>query len=400
MALTSSPLFFSKLARLGLALLFLLVLLWIPIRLADMVRLENTDFFTFWLAGKMNWLGMNPHSLQDWAEGHRLFNANQQENPTFLYPLPTAILLAPLGLLSLSQAYIVWSFLTLLMIIASLTLLLRIWVKTTALPFLLPVLAAAALFRPVIITLFGGQLSGFFLLVLCAAAFAMERKAWFWAGLLFGLLALKPNIGAPFLILAGVWLLLHKNWIALAGMAATGLSLLGLGFARNLHWISDFLSVGNYKFQETFGFSSTLWGISSGVCGFTYTCTVFLGGSLVALLLLGTLGLLAQSRCSLAPKTALSWITCVSLLVTPYLWPYDQTLLILPILAFMAHLAERKAPFLLTATLFLWMDLLAILLMLLTIQIEMEVWNGFISVVCLALVAWMVRAEWRIVRPG
>jgi hypothetical protein len=377
----------SSLTRLALIVACLLLFAWISIRLAALVRLEDSDFFTFWLAGKMNWLGMNPHDPQDWAAGHRLFAAPNQANPTFLYPLPTAILLAPLGLLTLSQAFSALNFVSLVAIAASLVILLRVWARTSALAYLLPVFAAAALFRPVIITLFGGQLSGLFLLVLCAAAYAMERRSWFWAGFLLGLLALKPSIGAPFLLLAGLWLLFHKHWAALVGMASAGVSLFLLGFSRNIHWVSDFLSIGYNKFQETLGFSPTIWGVSSGICGFTYTCTVVLGGSLAALLVVASLLLLIQRRAPLAPPVALSLVTCVSLLVTPNLWPYDQALLILPTLAFVAYLIERKAPFLLSATLFLWLDLFAILLMVVTIQIEKEVWNGLVPVASLLLVA-------------
>jgi hypothetical protein len=376
----------------GLVILFLFI--WIPMRLAAVIPLEDTDFFTFWLAGKFNWLGMNPHDSQDWTAGHRMFNALEgQDNPTFLYPLPMAVLMAPLGLLTLSQAYILWNFLTLVMLAAGMALLLRTWGKTLAPQYLLPVFAAAPLFRPVIITLFGGQLSGLFFLVIALAALAFERKAWFWAGFLLGLLALKPNIGAPFIILAGLWLLFQTNWRALGGMAAAGASLLLIGLARNLNWVADFLSVSGYKFQETFGFSATIWGIASGTCGFTYTCTLYLGGALAAALVLGSVALLIQRRSPLSPALALSLITCTSLLVTPYLWPYDQTLLILPILAVMSAMLEKKAPFLLTATLFLWLDLLAILLMLVTIQIEMEVWNGFVSLACLGLLGWAIFAQ-------
>ena len=376
----------GDLTRLFLALIMLVIFIWVPMRLAAAVPLESSDFFTFWLAGKLNLLGMYPYDPQDWAKGHWMFGVTDQHNPTFLYPLPMAVVLAPLGLMTLRHAYIVWTFLTLLMMFGGIWILLHTFTRTCSPKYLLPVLAAAALFRPVIDTLFGGQLSGFFFLVISLAALALDRHAWFRAGLLIGVLALKPNIGAPFILLAGLWLLSRRSWPALGGMLTTGVVLLLIGFISNPSWVADFFAVGSHKFHETFGLSSTIWGISSGICGLTPACTVYLGGPLVILLLIGTVLLLIQSRVPVSTQFALALISCTSLLATPYLWPYDQTLLILPILYVMAHLLERKAPYLLVATLFIWIALFAMMLLVVTIHVEMEIWNGFLSLSCFLLV--------------
>ena len=376
----------KKVGAKGLIVTCFLMFIWISFRLVELVDLEHSDFFTFWLAGRMNWLEMSPYDPQAWTAGHRVFAGIDPINPTFLYPLPTAILLGPLGLLTLRQAFVFWNILSLVAIAASVVILLRIWAKTTAPSYLLPVLAAVSLFRPVILTLSGGQLSGLILLVLCGAAYAFERRRWFWAGFLLGMLSLKPSIGGPFLLLSGLWLLLGRRWAALAGKATAGICLLVLGLYQNVYWVSDFLTIGYDKFQETLGFSPTIWGLSSGICAFTYTCTVTLGGSLTVLLVALSLSLMIQHRASLKPSVALSLITCVSLLVTPNLWTYDHALLILPIVAVIACLIERGASYLLAATLFLWLDLLTILLTVVTVQIEKEIWNALVPVVTLLLV--------------
>lgn len=382
--------FWSTPARIGLGIGFLSICVWVPLRLAELLPLEETDFFTFWLAGKMNWLGMNPLDPLDWADAHRMFGAAQEANPTFLYPLPAAILLAPLGLLTLQEAFVLWGSTSLVLILACIVILMRIWGGTTKLPLVLPVLTAGFLFRPTILTAAGGQMSGFLLIILGLAGLALERRAWLWAGLLIGLLTLKPSIGGPFGILSAAWLLSQRRWNALLGMVVAGAGLLVLGMARDAGWLLDYVNIGVQKVPKTYNFSACLWGMSGAVCRFDRACTVWMGGVLTLLLMSGSMVLLIQRRWNLLPREVLGLITCVSLLATPHLWPYDQTLLILPILATVAFLVERRAPFLLIATLFLWVDLLALILVGVTMRIEMEIWNGLLSFACLLLVGVQV----------
>src|ERR1035437_9377936 len=61
----------------------------------------NGDFFTFWLAGRMNWTNQNPYLSNLWISGHHQYGASWIANDIFPYPLPLAILLAPFGLFTL-----------------------------------------------------------------------------------------------------------------------------------------------------------------------------------------------------------------------------------------------------------------------------------------------------------
>src|SRR5215831_2991187 len=84
---------------LGLALLAaapLMVLL--SARSLDLLGSDNTDFYTFWLAARMNWTGQNPYAAADWLAASRADHVPWIPNPIFPYPLPLATLLAPVGL--------------------------------------------------------------------------------------------------------------------------------------------------------------------------------------------------------------------------------------------------------------------------------------------------------------
>ncbi len=103
--------------------------------------------------------------------------------------------LVPLGLLPFHGAYVLWVALIQLMILASLAILLFLEEDPRARLFFIPLLAGIVLFRPTILTLTQGQVSGLFLFGLAWIAFLWQKGKWFWGGLLLGLLALKPNLG-------------------------------------------------------------------------------------------------------------------------------------------------------------------------------------------------------------
>src|SRR5947209_6450676 len=93
-------------------------------RIVYTLAYRDSDFFTFWLAGYMNWTGQNPYSTEQWLGQHHALGATWFPNPVFPYPLPLATLLAPLGLLRLDTAFIVWISLSLVMLVVAIFLIL------------------------------------------------------------------------------------------------------------------------------------------------------------------------------------------------------------------------------------------------------------------------------------
>ena len=156
--------------------------------------------------------------------GHHAFGVTWIPNQAYVYPLPLSLLFVPLGLLPLHQAFIVWVALSIMMILAALTLLL----KTQAGSGLLASHYSAGIifFRPTILTLFTGQISGWLLLLLAITATLWENGKWEWGGLLLPLLMLKPNLGAPLVVLLGLWLLFQKRYKAILAMVFMGMILL------------------------------------------------------------------------------------------------------------------------------------------------------------------------------
>jgi hypothetical protein len=381
-----------KLTRLALAVLAACPLVvWGATRLVYALSYQDSDFFTFWLAARMQWTGQDPYSAEQWLAGHHQFGAGWIPNAIYPYPLPLAALQAPLGWLPLDRAYITWVSLTaVLLMMAVALLLLRDW-QPHLRHFVFPLLAGVALFRPAWVTLRNGQLGGLLLFVAVLAACRWEQRRWVAGGALLGLLALKPTIGFPVLGLAGLWLLARREWRAMLGVGLTGIGLVLIAQLQNPNWLARFLSVGQAKLGETFGYSPTLWGVAGSVCGHAPGCTVGLGAALAAGLVALSAWMLAARRDRLSPLEVLGLSLPTALLVMPYGWAYDQVLLVLPLTLATLALARSRAPYLVSALLFFAVDVLAIGLLLLAARTGEDTWSALVPLAAWGLMVWVAR---------
>ncbi len=351
------------------------IFFWIARQLVNPVKYPNSDFFNLWLAGWLVVNGQNPYMPADWVGGHHLFGAAWIPETRFIYPLPFAFFFVPLAFFPLYQAYLIWVTLAQFLILAAWAMLLRLKPAVAVHHYLLPLLAGLALFRPTIVTLVNGQFSGVLLFVTVAVIVLWQREKWWQGGALLPILALKPNLGVPMIAFLSCWLLLRRQKASLLAIALSGLALLCAGLAVNPHWLSEFWGSGNTKLAQTFGYSPTVWGVSAFLCRYQGQCSLGLGGVL-ALLFLGTyLYWLIKRQSVFSPPVAVSFAVILTLLLTPYTWPYDQLLLVIPILAATIGLAQRGAPYLPTALIFLAVDLVAFIFLSLSIRVKLEIWN-------------------------
>ena len=354
------------------------------------LNFHDSDFFTFWLAGYMNWTGQDPYSSAQWLGLHHALGATWFPNPVFPYPLPLATLLAPIGLLRLDLAYVVWIALSAVLLVVSLFVILLRRPEPRLKHYIFPILAGLLLFRPVWVTLQDGQLGALLLFALVISAALLEEQRWFLGGLLAALVILKPTLGAPILGLLGLWLLATRRWRALAGLGAGLLALLALGLARDPNWVGEFLTVGQWKLSTGFGFSPSLWGMAGAMCGHAPACTTGLGAALAGLLALAAAAgvMVFAKRLSGLPLVALS--IAVALLVTPYIWAYDQILLLLPITLLLGELIRRGRVFLLNALAFLALDIVGLALLFLALRTGEDVWSALLPLLVGAALAWLI----------
>ena len=350
----------------------------------------GTDFSSFWMAGKLVLQGKSPYDMVTWGEGFRRFELGFLLTPVFLYPLPLALLLAPLGLLPFQSAYIVWVTLTLLIIIGSLAILLSLETNPRKKLFIIPLFIGSMLFRPTILTLTQGQVSGLCLFALAWTEFLWQKGKWFWGGFLLGLLLLKPNLGLVVILLVAVWLLLNKNWPALCGTLVSGIFLLSAGLVYNPAWVSQYLHVGSNKLAQTFGGSPTVWGLGALISHNQTTVTLIIGGLAGLLVLFGFFRAILHSHTTLRPLNVLALAVSVTLLVTPYTWTYDQVILILPLITVILAMDRSGARFPLPASVFLGIDVLVVILLIFDALLQVEILNVVIPLVVFGLcLGWL-----------
>lgn len=384
----------SFLARwwMPLTLVILAPLLW-PIAqvVAQSTNIPDSNFFKMWLASHIIWTGGDPYSPVDWLNGHLAFQSTWVPEKAYLYPLPLAYILAPLGLLSPLQAYRFWVFFALFAAAVTTFMLVNQWERVKSKPFAILLMIFFFFFAPLIQAVGKGTVGALLLLGVVLACELLRRQKSFLGGLVFSILLLKPQLGVPILAVMGLWMLFRRDWRGMAGLATGGLLLFVIGEIADLYWVTRFLGVSQQKFGLTFGFQPTLFSLASLVCGGGNACTLGLGG-LLSLALLGlVVYILFRKAQTLSALDAFGLAAPLGMLVTPYLWSYDHLLLIIPLIWLTDQLIVRSKKFVFAVLFLIVMDVLAGFgFYLQGIAPEKDFWNIGIPLLILLLVLFFI----------
>lgn len=282
------------------------------------------DFMVYWTAAKLAAEGQTLQIL-DVDDFHRhqlaLMGGAFPLHP-WPYPPVLLLLIRPLAWLPYLPAYLTW---------AALGLALYAYAAhrggwagrpTLAVAGLVALALAPASF----VNLFVGQ-NGFFSAALLAGGlFALDRRPVL-AGILFGLLIFKPQLG----ILIPVALIAMREWRAFAAAAVTGAAFVGMSL------LVDGVEVWRLFLAEALPFQTRVTETGSGF--FTWMMpTVFMAGRLLGLDNAIGYGLQAVSGIAAAaaaywacrntrdPVLRLAVIAAGSFLVLPYGFNYDMTI--------------------------------------------------------------------------
>lgn len=357
----------------------------------------NNGFFTFWLGGRTVWTGAHPYSSADWVGGHHANGATWIPNKIFPYPLPLTLILAPLGLLPINQAYILWDFIAQTLIGVCILWLASRWEGLNRRLYALVVLVAMLLNGNLHLGLMTGTIAALLLAFLTLSLYFFETKRPFWGGAALALLALKPPL-LTVALLIGLWLLLRRDWRALLGGAAGGLALLVIGLLQDAQWVSKFLGAGENLLAMRVGNQPTILSYTRLACGGQMACA--LGLYALAALILAALytWLLWKHHSRLTPLLAFSLAIPPGVLLPPYLWSYDYTLLVIPICMVAFELVRRRSSYLHATLFLLLLDLLAIIGLTLfwmnpespALTIQRDMWSIWTAIYVLAVTWWLI----------
>lgn len=384
----------------GLGLVVFIPILWLIAQSFVLYTdIPNSNFFKIWLAGNMILTGADPYSPADWLNGHLAFHSSWVPEKAFLYPLPLAYILSPLGLFPPAQAYTIWAFLSMLACVGAIFILVNQWEQPKLKLFAFLFIITIFFFAPMLETVGKGTIGALLLLAIAFACELLRREKSFFGGIVFSILLLKPQLGVPILAGIGLWMLFRRDWHGLSGVAAGTAILFIIGEVGDLLWVTKFLAVSQQKFGLAFGSQPTVFSMAGLVCANGPVCTLGLG-SLLSLALGSCMArILFLKAGELSVVEAFSLAAPVGMLVTPYLWSYDHILLIIPLIWLVYQLILRTEKFTYAMLFLIAMDAVAGLgFFLQGVRPEKDFWNFTVPLLTLILVVCFVALPLR--KPG
>jgi len=201
-------------------------------------------------------------------------------------------------------------------------------------------IAGIFLYRPTFTVVYSGQILTLLLLLLVLSIRLFHDERWFLGGFVLSSLSLKPSVGFPILVLAGLWLLSRKQWKGIWGMLSGGLGLVLIGALVNYRWIIDYINIGGNSFYKYFGMHPSLWGAVDKIFKID-SLSLTIGLVCVAIVLAVEAYLFWRSKSDIDAFSAFASIVPAALFVAPYLWHHDQILLIIPIMFLLTSISVK-----------------------------------------------------------
>lgn len=358
-----------------LVLSYLVVASILSVAIVARHEMQNTDFFTFWAAGNLVGNGESPYNETAWRAIHQE-KSSYFPNAAFLYPLPVAVMFVPLAKLSVAQASVIWLVAIQGLFLAAFALTARALNWQRALLYLPFFLLGMSVFRPLLITLVNGQISSFMLFATAASMYFWSRGRWFWGGVFIGLLMLKPTTAVVFLPSLILWLLWRREWRGLLGMFLATLVLWGIGALVQPDWLMVWIGIGQAKVAGTLttAYPPTIWGWAMLWSRLGSGGSVLAWGATLSVMALG-LWLTARSSFSTQWLLLFGVVMPGAVMVSPYLWNYDQVVLAIPILVLAAIMDRANVPFWVVALIPLAAGLVALALVGLALSVGHDAWG-------------------------
>ncbi len=347
---------FDRVVTLALVAILLptLFLLFSPNFQADVaVRLSplGSDFLQEWSGGHIwrskmrSQLYVAEHFQQVQHDASLLgFTWPETQFYPMVYPPFYYMLLSPLSSLPYQIATIIWMAAISIAILASVFLWTefyppakRHWGKC---------LLATIVFFPVLLSINTAHKSAFLLLILASSYLLLFHKRPGYAGLVFGLIAFKPHLG----LVIGFTMLFKRQWRFVAGCMTTVVFLIALSLLAGTELCADYfwqcISAGNYATNSGYRLAEAhhMLGALSLTLGTQSTLTTVACFSLTAILLTLVAQSMAGTIETSSPRFALQFSILVfaTVLASPHFYPYDLTILLLPMALVFSQAAQVR----------------------------------------------------------
>ena len=287
---------------------------------------ESTDFFCMWQGARLVASGADPYDESVWrgATGGLYPNPAGGLTPSscpgrYGYPLWTALVMLPFGILPLPAAAVAWMGVSFLAVaIGSIASWRAVGGARNGLPLFVTVVVTA---QPLWLLITYGQITGVMLGIVGLFGLFLARMKDVPAGIALGLLVLKPQIGGAFGALVFLRSFRGRPRFALASLLTLG-ALAVVSLVVSPGWPLEWLGELGGRRLRVAGLLPTAWGLSADLFG-----TQLVAPVLVAAVVLGSALILRRMPGHLAFAAV---VLPVSLFASPYAWSYDHLVLVFP----------------------------------------------------------------------
>lgn len=318
----------------------------------------HNDFLAFWATGKLVAEG-NIGQVYS-ADALTAIQRTVVPHPVsmlgympFLNPPFVAVLLAPLGVLSVNDARLAWMVLSVIVMVAISWFLTRSiqnkWTRTLCI-FLI------ASSYPVFQNLIQGQLSILLTAAILAGIYMAERGKLFYSGLFLSALVVKPQLA----VFVGIALLAFRQWTVIKGMIVGTLALLivtlpftGIDIYRDYVQFASGVTSGHFTgagtidrttWQGDMKYMYSLLGLAVAIFGqgnIVMTNLFVWGvGAILIVIYIFHIRYVRPSLSTNEGRVALSKAMAIMLLLNPHAYPHD-VVLIVPLL-YILYLGDKE----------------------------------------------------------
>jgi hypothetical protein len=291
----------------------------------------DRDFIQYWAAGQQLVHGANPYDASAILELERAMGLERSQAKVTFSPPTAFFVLVPLGLVSAKEGFIIWLLAQLAALSLSIWILWKVNDRPDSRYHLL-----GYLFAPALACLFIGQLGIFFLLSIVLFLYLHTTRPWLAGAVLFPCVA-KPHLFVPFALALLLWVVYQKSYRLLGGFFAA------LAASCTLTLYFDPQIWQQYFRMMRAGESLDVFAPSMSAV-FRLLGMVFLRGDAVwPQFVLEVIGCVWAPWYFWTRRARWNWmeqgmvVLLVSVACAPYVWFFDETILLPAVLAGLYH---------------------------------------------------------------
>ncbi|MDY7041260.1 MAG: glycosyltransferase family 87 protein, partial [Chloroflexota bacterium] len=356
-------------------------------------RLPHFDFVAFWSAGRAVAYGLSPYDAQAMAMLQAPAGYDESFFSPFYYPLWTALAFVPFGVLPLHVAGALWQTLNQIALLGSLVaVLLALDWQPGTMPFV-ALMGSWLAFHPALVAFINSQFSIVILALVSWTLFLLVKEKAGMAGCLLALTIVKPQLGIVIVPALLGTMVLRRQWTGPLSFGATLVLMVGGAQIMEPGWIGGWLD--SRAEQVVVGrIVPSLWGLAYDLGAEAW---LWVGGAASGFLLLGFVWAWWRCRSVKCLPVVVALAVIVGQAISPFLWTYDQVLLLLPYTVALAVAGQRRWHVAWRAVLGLWAVALPWLLYEATNMRQRSTLNALLPLVLLAV---LVTLEWRAIVQG